>query len=57
MIFLASPLEQFEILPIIKIPFIFTNSYLILIIGFFFLFIFFFLKINLFQQDYNKLLK
>jgi ATP synthase subunit 6 len=44
MILLASPLEQFEILPIIKIPFIFTNSYLILIIGFFFLFIFIFFK-------------
>lgn len=31
-----SPLEQFEILPIFQIPFIFTNSTLILIIGFFF---------------------
>jgi ATP synthase subunit 6 len=31
-----SPLEQFEILPIFQIPFIFTNSLLILIIGLFF---------------------
>jgi F-type H+-transporting ATPase subunit a len=44
MILIESPLEQFEILPILKIPFIFTNSYLILLIGFFFLFILFFIK-------------
>jgi ATP synthase subunit 6 len=41
---IGSPLEQFEILPIIKFPFIFTNSYLILIIAFCFILIFFFFK-------------
>lgn len=44
MILIKSPLEQFEILPIIKIPFIFTNSYLILLISLFFIFIIFFFK-------------
>ena len=35
-----SPLEQFEIIPIIQIPFIvFTNSTLILFLTFFFFFI------------------
>jgi ATP synthase subunit 6 len=34
---MMSPLEQFEILPILQIPFIFTNSSLILLIGFFYL--------------------
>jgi ATP synthase subunit 6 len=44
MILITSPLEQFEILPIIKVPFIFTNSYLIIMISFVFLFLFFLLK-------------
>ena len=35
-----SPLEQFEILPIFQIPFVFTNSSLILFIGFVYLYIF-----------------
>jgi ATP synthase subunit 6 len=39
-----SPLEQFEILPLIKIPFVFTNSTLFLIIGLFFVFIYYIVK-------------
>ena len=39
-----SPLEQFEILPIFQIPFIFTNSSLIVIIGFLYVFIYFLIK-------------
>nr|YP_010508051.1 ATP synthase F0 subunit 6 [Phytophthora gonapodyides]UXG56403.1 ATP synthase F0 subunit 6 [Phytophthora gonapodyides] len=35
-----SPLEQFEILPIFQIPFVFTNASLILIIGLVYLYIF-----------------
>ena len=37
---MMSPLEQFEILPIFQIPFIFTNASLILMIGLFFVFIY-----------------
>ena len=40
MFFLNSPLEQFEIIPLIKIPFIITNSTIILLLGISF-FIFF----------------
>ena len=39
-----SPLEQFEILPIFKIPFVFTNSSLFLVIGLIFVSIYFFVK-------------
>lgn len=39
-----SPLEQFEILPIFKIPFVFTNSSLFLVIGLIFISIYFFVK-------------
>ena len=39
-----SPLEQFEILPIFQIPFVFTNASLILIIGFFFIYTFYNIK-------------
>nr|YP_010117834.1 ATP synthase F0 subunit 6 [Phytophthora agathidicida]QPN53806.1 ATP synthase F0 subunit 6 [Phytophthora agathidicida]QTV76624.1 ATP synthase F0 subunit 6 [Phytophthora agathidicida]QTV76741.1 ATP synthase F0 subunit 6 [Phytophthora agathidicida]QTV76780.1 ATP synthase F0 subunit 6 [Phytophthora agathidicida]DAD54860.1 TPA_asm: ATP synthase F0 subunit 6 [Phytophthora agathidicida] len=35
-----SPLEQFEILPIFQIPFVFTNASLILVIGLVYLYIF-----------------
>ena len=35
-----SPLEQFEILPIFQIPFVFTNASLILLIGLVYLYIF-----------------
>lgn len=37
---MMSPLEQFEILPIFQIPFIFTNASLILMIGLFYLFVY-----------------
>jgi ATP synthase subunit 6 len=37
---MMSPLEQFEILPIFQIPFIFTNASLILMIGLFFVFVY-----------------
>ena len=39
-----SPLEQFEILPILLIPFVFTNASLILIIALLFIFIFYNIK-------------
>lgn len=39
-----SPLEQFEILPLIKMPFVFTNSILFLVIGLFFVFIYYIIK-------------
>ena len=39
-----SPLEQFEILPILQIPFIITNASLILIIGVFFLVVYLFIQ-------------
>ena len=39
-----SPLEQFEILPIFQIPFFLTNASLILILGVFFLLIYFFIQ-------------
>jgi ATP synthase subunit 6 len=41
---MMSPLEQFEILPIFQIPFIFTNASLILMIGFFYLYVYFFVE-------------
>lgn len=44
MLLIKSPLEQFEILPILKIPFIFTNSYLILLLSFFFIFFLYLIK-------------
>ena len=39
-----SPLEQFEILPIFQIPFVFTNASLILIIGLTYVYIYFNIK-------------
>lgn len=39
-----SPLEQFEILPIFSFPFIITNASLILILGIFFLIVFYFIQ-------------
>lgn len=41
---MLSPLEQFEILPIFRLPFIFTNSSLIIIIGLLYIYIFFLIK-------------
>ena len=57
MILIESPLEQFEILPIIKIPFIFTNSYFILLIGFFILFIFYFFKNNFIPTKLQQIIE
>ena len=52
-----SPLEQFEILPIFQIPFIFTNASLILIIGLSYLYIYTCEKFKFiptrFQQIFN----
>ena len=39
-----SPLEQFEILPIFQIPFVFTNASLILILGLSYIFIYYNIK-------------
>jgi hypothetical protein len=54
-----SPLEQFEILPIFKIPFVFTNSFLFLVIGLFFVFVYFLLKnkfiLTIFQKFFKKI--
>ena len=52
---LYSPLEQFEILPILRIPFIFTNSSLILILAFAFLYIFFCIKIKFIPTSFQQL--
>ena len=38
--FIISPLEQFEILPILQIPFIITNASIILMIAFIYLFLY-----------------
>jgi F-type H+-transporting ATPase subunit a len=57
MLLIKSPLEQFEILPIIKIPFIFTNSYLFLIISFLFLFIYFFIKNKFIPTKYQQIIE
>nr|YP_010117982.1 ATP synthase F0 subunit 6 [Phytophthora captiosa]QPN53993.1 ATP synthase F0 subunit 6 [Phytophthora captiosa] len=50
-----SPLEQFEILPIFQIPFIFTNASLILIIGLVYLYIFFFIKAKFIPTRFQQI--
>jgi len=50
-----SPLEQFEILPILKFPFIFTNSSLILILAFTFLYIFFCIKMKFIPTSFQQI--
>jgi F-type H+-transporting ATPase subunit a len=50
-----SPLEQFEILPILKFPFIFTNSSLILIMVFTFLYIFFCIKMKFIPTSFQQI--
>src|SRR5687768_18476950 len=42
--FIMSPLEQFEILPIFQIPFVFTNASLILVIGLLYIYIYISIK-------------
>lgn len=50
-----SPLEQFEILPIFQIPFVFTNASLILIIGLVYLYIFFFIKAKFIPTRFQQI--
>jgi ATP synthase subunit 6 len=50
-----SPLEQFEILPIFQIPFIFTNASLILMIGIFYLYVYFFVKNKFIPTRYQQI--
>jgi ATP synthase subunit 6 len=50
-----SPLEQFEILPILQIPFIFTNSSFILIIGFFFIYTYFLIKNKFIPTNFQQI--
>ena len=50
-----SPLEQFEILPIFQIPFVFTNSSLILLIGFVYLYIFSCIKSKFIPIRYQQI--
>lgn len=52
---LFSPLEQFEILPILKFPFIFTNSSLIFSLGLFFLYVFFCVKMKFIPIRYQQI--
>ena len=49
-----SPLEQFEILPILQIPFIFTNASLILVIGLVYLFIYLFIQTKFINKSFIK---
>lgn len=50
-----SPLEQFEILPIFQIPFVFTNASLILLIGFVYLYIFICIKIKFIPTSFQQI--
>ena len=50
-----SPLEQFEILPIFKIPFLFTNASLILIIGLSFLYIYTCIKFKFIPTRFQQI--
>lgn len=51
---MLSPLEQFEILPIFKLPFVFTNVTLIIIISMYFFFIFLFFKKKFIPKTYQQ---
>ena len=50
-----SPLEQFEILPIFQIPFVFTNASLILLIGFVYLYIFINIKTKFIPTRFQQI--
>ena len=50
-----SPLEQFEILPILKIPFVFTNASLILLIGLVYLYIFINIKTKFIPTRFQQI--
>ena len=50
-----SPLEQFEILPIFQIPFVFTNASLILLIGLVYLYIFIKIKTKFIPTRFQQI--
>jgi ATP synthase subunit 6 len=50
-----SPLEQFEILPIFQIPFVFTNASLILLIGLVYLYIFINIKTKFIPTRFQQI--
>lgn len=50
-----SPLEQFEILPIFQIPFVFTNASLILIIGLVYLYVFTYIKTKFIPTRFQQI--
>ena len=50
-----SPLEQFEILPIFQIPFIFSNASLILLIGLIYIYIYICIKIKFIPTRYQQI--
>lgn len=50
-----SPLEQFEILPIFQIPFVFTNASLILLIGLVYLYIFICIKTKFIPTRFQQI--
>ena len=50
-----SPLEQFEILPIFQIPFVFTNASLILLISLIYLYIFVHIKIKFIPTRFQQI--
>ena len=53
--FIISPLEQFEILPILKIPFIFTNSSLILVLGLLYIYIYICIKTKFIPTAFQQI--
>ena len=50
-----SPLEQFEILPIFQIPFVFTNAFLILLISLVYLYIFICIKTKFIPTRFQQI--
>ena len=52
---MSSPLEQFKILPIFQIPFVFTNASLILLIGLVYFYIFSCIKIKFIPTRFQQI--
>nr|YP_010395041.1 ATP synthase F0 subunit 6 [Phytopythium vexans]DAZ89478.1 TPA_asm: ATP synthase F0 subunit 6 [Phytopythium vexans] len=52
--FITSPFEQFEILPIFQIPFVFSNASLITIIGFLFIYIYICIKTKFIPTNFQQ---
>ena len=50
-----SPLEQFNILPIFQIPFVFSNASLILLIGLIYIYIYSCIKIKFIPTRYQQI--